>query len=328
MGKKLWIYMAAVLLAVSAFAGCAPRMGTAETAETGAADEDRLSVVATIFPLYDFARAVSGEMADVTLLLSPGAEVHAFDPTAQDIMRIQGCDVFIYVGGRNDAWVNTVLGSVDTRGKTIVRLMDAVTPVTEEIVEGMQAEGHDDEHAEGDSHEDYDEHIWTSPKNAMLMVDAIAQAMSGADSANADAYLKNVAAYNAQIEELDERIRGIVDRAPQKLLVVADRFPFRYLTEEYGLEYVAAFSGCSAESDVSAGTLAYLIDTVKENGIKYIYHIELSNRQVADAVAEQAGAAPLLLHSCQNVTKDDFEAGVTYVSLMAGNADNLEKGLN
>jgi len=319
MRKRLLIFMLAALMAVSALAGCAPQTAT----ETVAPDGDRLSVVATIFPLYDFARAVSGGLADVTMLLSPGAEVHSFDPTAQDILKIQNCDVFIYVGGRNDAWVDTVLASVDMNGKTVVKLMDAVTPVEEEIVEGMQA----DEHAGEDAHEEYDEHIWTSPKNAMLMVDAVAQAMGEADSANAEAYLENAAAYNEEIKKLDERIRAVVDSAPKKLLVVADRFPFRYLTEEYGLDYMAAFSGCSAESDVSAGTLAYLIDKVKESGIKYIYHIEMSNRQVADAVAEQTGAAPLLLHSCQNVTRAEFESGVTYVSLMAHNADNLEKGL-
>ena len=319
MRKKLLIYMLAALLAFSALAGCAPRAAT----EPGP-DGGRLSVVATIFPLYDFARAVSGGLADVALLISPGAEVHSFDPTAQDIMKIQNCDVFVYVGGRNDAWVDTVLGSVDMSGKRVVRLMDAVTPVAEEIVEGMQADGH----AEEDPHEEYDEHIWTSPENAMLMVDAIEQVMSEADSANAESYLKNATAYNAQIQGIDERIRAIVDGAAQRLIVVADRFPFRYLTERYGLDYIAAYSGCSAESDVSAGTLAYLIDKVKENGIKYIYYIEMSNRQVADAVAEQTGAEPLLLHSCQNVARDEFESGATYVSLMARNADNLEKGLN
>ena len=319
MRKKLLIYMLAALLAVSALAGCVPR-----AAAEPAPDGGRLSVVATIFPLYDFARAVSGGLADVALLISPGAEVHSFDPTAQDIMKIQNCDVFVYVGGRNDAWVDTVLGSMDMSGKKVVRLMDAVTPVEEEIVEGMQDRGHDDERGR----EGYDEHIWTSPENAMLMVDAVARAMGEADSVNAESYLKNAAAYKAQIQEIDERIRAVVEGAAHRLIVVADRFPFRYLTEQYGLDYMAAFSGCSAESDVSAGTLAYLIDKVKENGIQYIYYIEMSNRQVADAVAEQTGAVPLLLHSCQNVTRDEFESGMTYVSLMKSNADNLEKGLN
>jgi zinc transport system substrate-binding protein len=315
--------MMAMLLLTSVFAGCATQ---AAEQTAGGADGGKLSVVTTIFPPYDFARAVSGGLADVTMLIDPGAEVHSFDPTTQDIMKIQNCDVFIYIGGENDAWVDTVLDSMDTSNKTIVKLMDAVTPVEEETVEGMQEEEHED--AEGEEGPEYDEHIWTSPKNAMLMVDAIAQAMGQADSANAKSYTTNAADYNAQIKEVDERIQGIVDKAPQKLLVVADRFPFRYFVDEFGLSYSAAFSGCSAESDVSAGTLAYLIDQVKENNIKYIYYIELSNKQVADAVAEQTGAETLLLHSCHNVTKDDFDAGVTYVSLMKSNADNLEKGLD
>jgi zinc transport system substrate-binding protein len=322
--------MMAMLLLTSVFAGCATQ---AAEQTAGGAFGGKLSVVTTIFPPYDFARAVSGGLADVTMLIDPGAEVHSFDPTTQDIMKIQNCDVFIYIGGENDTWVDTVLDSMDTSNKTIVKLMDAVTPVEEETVEGMQEEEHDHEHAEGEeSHEEegpeYDEHIWTSPKNAMLMVDAIAQAMGSADSKNAGSYTANAADYNAQIKEVDERIQDIVDQAPQKLLVVADRFPFRYFVDEFGLDYSAAFSGCSAESDVSAGTLAYLIDQVKDNNIKYIYYIELSNKQVADAVAEQTGAETLLLHSCHNVTKDDFDAGVTYVSLMTGNADNLEKGLD
>jgi zinc transport system substrate-binding protein len=161
----------------------------------------------------------------------------------------------------------------------------------------------------------------------MLMVDAVARAMGEADSANSDAYAKSAADYNAQIGKVDERIRGIVDKAAQKLIVVADRFPFRYFADEFGLEYSAAFSGCSAESDVSVGTLKYLIDQVRDNGLRYVYYIELSNRKVAEAVSEQTGAQMLLLHSCHNVTKEEFDAGVTYVSLMSGNADNLEKGL-
>jgi len=321
--KRFLIYTLAAVMLLAALAGCS---AGADADRTAGQNEGKLSVVTTIFPPYDFARAVSGGLADVTMLIDPGAEVHSFDPTTQDIIKIQNCDVFIYIGGENDAWVDTVLGSMDTSDKTIIKLMDAVTPVEEETVEGMQAE--EKSETSGEEGPEFDEHIWTSPKNAMLMVDAIADAMAKADSANADAYKKNAADYNAQIKAVDERIQGIVDKAPQKLIVVADRFPFRYFVDEFGLNYVAAFSGCSAESDVSAGTLAYIIDKVKENNIKYIYYIELSNKQVAEAVSEQTGAQTLLLHSCHNVTKADFDAGVTYVKLWQKNADNLEKGLD
>jgi zinc transport system substrate-binding protein len=326
--KKILIYVICAALSIAALAGCAK---TGQTPESGA--EGRLSIVTTIFPPYDFARAVADNLADVTMLIDPGAEVHSFDPTTDDILAIQNCDVFIYIGGENDAWVDTVLGSMDTEGKTIVRLMDAVTPVEEETVEGMQhahEEGEEHEETEAHDHEEeaeYDEHIWTSPANAILMINAIAEALCEADSGNADAYTQQAQSYTAQIQEVDDRIRAIVDAARSKLIIVADRFPFRYLADEFGLDYYAAFSGCSAESDVSAGTLAFLIDKVKEHNIQYVYTIELSNQQVAQAVCEQAGAQMLLLHSCHNVTKNDFEAGVTYLSLMQGNADNLEKGL-
>lgn len=321
--KKALIYLLAALLIAAVFAGCAQNKGASQTGS----DDGKISVVTTIFPPYDFARAIADGKANVTMLIDPGAEVHTFDPTPEDIIRMQDCDVFIYTGGENDAWVHTVLDSMDTGGKQIVRLMDTVTPVEEELVEGMQA-GEEAEGEEADEHGEFDEHIWTSPKNAMLMVDAIADAMGKADTANADAYKQNAADYNAQITEVDGRIQDIVDSAPRKLILVADRFPFRYLTDEFGLEYSAAFSGCTAESDVSVGTLTYLINKVKENNIKYVYYIEFSNQKVAKVVAEQTGADTLLLHSCHNVTKDDFDAGVTYVSLMKQNADNLEKGLN
>lgn len=326
--KKVLTYMLTALLITAIFTGCEQNTGSSQQS----VEDDSITVVTTIFPLYDFARAVSGSKAHVTMLIDPGAEVHTFDPTTDDIIKIQECDVFVYVGGENDKWVDTVLSSMNTGGKKIVRLMDTVAPVEEEIVEGMQHEEDDaEEHADEEDHPhegEFDEHIWTSPKNAMLMVSAIAEAMGKADETNAEAYKKNEADYNTQIGEVDKRIQGIVDNASRKVILVADRFPFRYMVDEFGLDYSAAFSGCSAESDVSVGTLTYLIDKVKAQSIPYIYYIELSNKKVAESVAEQTGANMLLLHSCHNVTKSDFDAGVTYVKLMQQNADNLEKGLN
>ncbi len=314
--KKVLIYILCAAL-TAALLGCAPVSSAADN------DGKGLKIVTTIFPPYDFARAVTGGNADVTMLIDPGAEVHTFDPTPDDIIRIQNADVFIYTGGENDAWVDQVLESTDTSRITVLRLMDAVTPVEEETVEGMQSA----EEEEGEAEPEYDEHIWTSPKNAILIIDYIAEALEKADSANAAAYEKNAHDYTAQIGQVDSEMQAVVDASQTKLLVVADRFPFRYLADEFGLDYRAAFSGCSSESDVSAGTLAYLIDTVKEKDIKYIYYIEFSNQAVAKAVSEQTGAQALLLHSCHNVTRDDFEKGVTYLQLMQGNLENLKKGL-
>lgn len=311
----LTIISAALLLSVL---GCAPVSNEAVT------DGKGLKIVTTIFPPYDFARAITGTNAQITMLIDPGAEVHTFDPTPDDIIKIQNADVFIYIGGENDAWVDQVLESTDTSHMTVLRLMDAVTPVEEETVEGMRSEdGHD-----GGGETEYDQHIWTSPKNAVLMIDYIAKALEKTDAENAPVYEKNAADYTARIMQVDKNIQAVADASPTKLLVVADRFPFRYLADEFGLDYRAAFSGCSSESDVSAGTLAYLIDTVKEKNLKYIYTIEFSNQAVAKAVSEQTGAQTLLLHSCHNVTKDDFSAGVTYLQLMQGNLDNLKKGLS
>jgi zinc transport system substrate-binding protein len=245
------------------------------------------------------------------MLIDPGAEVHTFDPTPDDIIKIQNADVFIYIGGENDAWVDQVLESTDTSHMTVLRLMDAITPVEEETVEGMQSEHEheEDEHEEGEGEPEYDEHIWTSPKNAVRMINYITDALKKTDSLSADKYEKNAAAYTAQIEQVDSDIQAVVDASETKLLVVADRFPFRYLADEFGLNYRAAFSGCSSESEVSAGTLAYLIDTVEEKGIQYVYYIELSNQAVAKAVSEH------------------FEAGITYLQLMQNNLENLKKGL-
>ncbi len=316
--KKLLTLILLTALLTAALPGCTLNKQDGEAA-------GKLRIVTTVFPLYDFARAVAGGLADVTMLIDPGAEVHTFDPTTEDIIKIRECDVFIYIGGENDMWVDTVLEPLDTSGKTVVRLMDAVTPVEEETVEGMQAEKNEAREEHGKI--GYDEHIWTSPKNAILMVSAIADALGKADSANAKIYVQNAQSYTEQIAQVDDQIQPIAENASSKLIVVADRFPFRYLADEFGFSYCAAFAGCSSETEVSAGTLSYLIDKVKENGIGYVYYIEFSNRQVAEAVSEQTGADMLLLHSCHNVTKEEFDTGVTYLSLMQQNAANLKKGL-
>ena len=316
--KRVLIYTAAVLLLAFGLAGCAQKSAASDLS----AGDGKISIVTTIFPPYDFARAITGGLADVRMLIDPGAEVHTFDPSTDDIIRIQNADVFIYTGGENDAWVNTVLESMDTQDKTVIRLMDTVTPLEEETVEGMQAEA-----AAGKVKGEYDEHVWTSPKNAMQMIGAISEALCGIDAANAGAYRQNAADYSAQIKTVDEQIQAVADASENKLLIVADRFPFRYLTEEFGLDYRAAYSGCSSETEVSAGTLAYLINTIETQHIGYIYYIEMSNQDVAEILSEQTGAQMLLLHSCHNVTKKEFDAGATYLSLMRQNAKNLETGL-
>ena len=283
------------------------------------AEIKRLKIVATIFPAYDFARAVAGEQADVSMLVRPGSEIHSFDPSPQEILSIHRADVFICIGGESETWVKTLLSS-SKPGNTVLRLIDHIDAVKEETVEGMQVK-------EEDNEEEYDEHIWTSPRNAVALVRAVADALCSSDPLNAAEYRSRADAYAKEIASLGEEFKALAAGAKRKKIVFGDRFPFRYFTDEFGLEYRAAFPGCSVESDVSVTTMAYLMKNVKNEGIPVVYTLELGNGNIARAIAEQTGAEVLTLHSCQNVTRSEFESGATYVGLMRQNLENLRKGL-
>ena len=312
--KKNMVWALLVMLLLSAF----PFF-------TAVADE-KISIVSTIFPPYDFARAVAGDKAGAAMLLKPGAEIHSFEPSPADILAIQNADVFLYIGGESDVWVDDILSSMDVSKKQIVRLMDTVQLVEENTVEGMQEEG--DAGGEQENGEtEFDEHIWTSPQNAVLMVNAVEKALCAADAVNEAVYRKNAEGYIAQIRALDEQFKAVSQEAGPKIMVFGDRFPFRYFADAYGLEYRAAFPGCSTETEASAATLAYLIDTVKKYRLPYIYTIELSSQNIARSISEQTGAQILTLQSCQGISRDDFLSGATYVSLMQENVENLRKGL-
>jgi len=306
---------AAILLQTAGVIYAAPSSGRAEG--------KRLKIVTTIFPAYDFARAVAGDKADLSMLVRPGSEIHSFDPSPQDILLIHNADVFIHIGGERETWVETLLKSSES-GKTAVRLIDHVYAVKEEIVEGMQTEN--EEH-ENEEEEEYDEHIWTSPRNAVAMVGAIADALCEADPSNAAEYSSRADKYASAISELDEEFKALVASAKRKKIVFGDRFPFRYFVDEYGLDYRAAFPGCHTESDVSAATMAYLMRYMKNEGVPVVYKLELGNGNIARAIAEQTGAEVLVLHSCHNVARSEFDSGATYVGLMRQNLENLRKGL-
>ncbi|MDR2486470.1 MAG: metal ABC transporter substrate-binding protein, partial [Clostridiales Family XIII bacterium] len=305
----LLILLAAVLLASCGAPSANNPAGDGTADETQAKDDRRPNVVATIFPPYDFARQVAGGLADVTMLLPPAAESHSFEPTPRDILTIQDCDLFLYVGGESDAWVQDVLASMDTSGMQVVTLMDCVEPVEEEIVEGMQEEEEEADEAteeEGDGHEaELDEHVWTAPQNAVRIVQKISDALCAADAAHAEDYAKNAAAYIGQLDTLDASFQDVVTNAKRRTIVFADRFPFRYFADAYGLSYRAAFPGCSTESEASASTVAGLIDFIRDEKIPAVFHIELSNKKLADAISEQTGAKVLQLHSCHNISKED-----------------------
>jgi zinc transport system substrate-binding protein len=477
----------------------------------GTANNGKPDVVAVNFPAYDFTRQIAGDRVSLTMLLPPGAESHSFEPTPRDIIKIQDCDVFIYTGGDSDAWVERILESMDTSEKKIIRMMDAVDVVEEEIVEGMEDDDHDhghdhnhgefdpanvkdrpmsdfsgswksgvpllnngsldsylayraeeegksvaeikaglvsawasdydtltitgntlaignrtavytyrgyeivesdhgasvwykyqinaptngfpaylmfndhgdgneEEHHEEHEHEgvahihlkygnagfaallersdwsgmyfdanasageiaetltghghghgeeaEYDEHIWTSPKNAQRIVRVIADALCEVDTANAAIFRRNAEAYNAQLSELDREFQAVVDAARRKTIVFGDRFPFRYFADAYGLTYFAAFPGCSTETEPSAATVAFLINKIKTEKIPVVFHIELSNERMADTIAAETGARKLLFHAAHNISRQDFNRGLTFLEIQRANVPRLREALH
>ena len=316
---KVLSLVTSLLLVLFALSACAPQASTAKT--------DGISIVSTVFPSYDFARQITaGTNANVTMLLQPGEEVHSFDPTSQDIIRVQSADLFAYVGGENDTWVENVLSGLDKSVHTF-KMMDYVTLYEEELTDGMQPEQEEPQPAGTAAEAEWDEHVWTAPVNAISIVKAMTSELAAIDPANAATYQANSDAYVKQLEALDQSFRDVVNGSARKIVVFADRFPVRYFVEEFGLQYYAAFPGCSTDTEPSAATLAALIDHVKTEGIPYVFYIEMSNQKMADTVCEETGAQKLLFHTCHNVTKAEFESGETYLSLMQNNVLALQKAL-
>ena len=309
----------------------------------------KLQIVTTNFPSYDFARAITKEDAEVTMLVKPGAETHSFEPSPQDIITIQNADLFIYTGGDSDEWVDGILESVQNKNFHVFKMMDAVNLIEEETVEGMQEEEHEHDHADADhaneeadhdhekadqaeEHEEegpeMDEHVWTSPKNAITIVEKLEETLSGLDESHKDSFKANSESYVQELEELDKSFKEVVDSGKRKEIIVADRFPFAYFCKEYGLSYFAAFPGCSTDTQPSAATIAFLTDKVKEDKIPVVFHIEMGNEDMVNAISRDTGAKKMLLNSVHNVTDSDFKAGKTYVDLMKPNVEALKEALN
>lgn len=285
--------------------------------------KDKPVIVATAFAQYDFARQIVGENAEVIMLLSPGEESHTYEPTPSDIVTIEQCDVFIYGGGESETWVDSILSSVDSDTE-IVRMMDAVELYEEEISEGME---HEHEKADHEEHEQYDEHVWTSPENAIVITEAISEAIIAADENNAELYRKNTESYVAELSKLDSLFKEMVSASSRDYIVVGDRFPLRYLCEEYGIDYYAAFPGCSAQVEANPTTIAFLIDKVREEEISTVFKVDLSTGLVAETISESTGAETKTLYSCHVITVEDFQNGETYITLMNRNFEALSKAL-
>ena len=331
--KRTLAALAAACLTLALLAGCSPSApeNTGAASAPGGGDETTLRVVATIFPIYDWAREVLGQVPGVELvwLQDTGVDMHSYQPTAEDMLLVSSCDLFLYVGGTSDNWVDDALQEAVNQNMEVVSLLDVLGDAArlEELTEGMQ----DDHDHDGHDHEDaeYDEHVWLSLRNAEVLTGAIADAMGRLDPAHAEDFAANAAAYTQRLAALDGEYQAAVDASPVHTLLFGDRFPFRYLVEDYGLDYYAAFPGCSAETEASFETVAFLAGKVKELDLPAVLAIENSDHRVAETIAQNAGngAKVLTLDSMQGVTSKDAAADTTYLSIMESNLEVLKQAL-
>lgn len=311
------------------------------------AKNDKLKIVCTIFPEYDWVRQILGDKVgdvEITMLLDNGVDLHSYQPTADDIVKVSTCDMFVYVGGESDAWVKDALKEATNKNMVVIDLLDVLgdSAKSEEVVEGMEAEEHEHEkseeheHEEGEEHEheegpEYDEHVWLSLKNAQVFCSYIAQQLGVIDAENAQLYADNAKKYNAQLASLDAEYQATVKAAKFDTFVFGDRFPFRYLVDDYGLKYYAAFVGCSAETEASFETVAFLAKKVSDLGLKSVITIEGPEHKIAETIIKNTNGKDqhvLTMDSMQATTKDDVAKGSTYLSIMKNNLNVLMDALN
>lgn len=334
---KKWIKGSlAILLGVMSISIPFAGIHTAEAKTTEETDK-KLNIVTNIFPEYDWTRAILGDRADdvnLTMLLDNGTDLHSFQPAVKDIMKVSSCDLLIYVGGESDQWIEDALESAQNKDMKTINLMEVLgdSIKEEETVEGMQESDHDHDHDHEDEEEkEYDEHVWTSMRNAEVICDAIAATLEEMDPENKEIYQSNAETYKEKLSALDEEYQETVDSAKQKTLIFADRFPFRYLVDDYGLNYYAAFSGCSAESEASFKTVTFLAGKVDELGVKSVLTMEKSDDRIAQTVIENTKAKDqkiLQLNSMQSITSEEIADGATYLSVMEDNLGVLKEALN
>ena len=311
------------LLALVLLLGLAACGAKGAAADAEGQSNTSLTVVTTLFPAYDFARELCGGRCEIVLLVPPGAETHSYEPTPQDLLRIQSCDLLICNGGESEAWLDTLLDGADG-AFAVLSMLDCVDALEEEHKEGMQRIREEED--EEDEIE-YDEHVWTSPRNAAVICRAICEELCALDEAGAEEYRGRCESYCAKLDELDAAFRDIVAQARGNCLIFADRFPARYFVEEYGLDYFAAFPGCADDTEPSARTVAFLIDRVRGQNIPAVLYIEYSNQKMADVVCEDTGCGKRLFHTCHTVSAGDLENGATYLGLMWANTESVKEAL-
>lgn len=330
--KKIISVILALAFAICTFAAC----GKGESVMPE--KSDRLNIVTTIFPEYDWVMQLLGDYsrnADVTMLLDNGVDLHSYQPTAEDIMKISTCDMFIYVGGESDEWVEDALLEATNKDMIVINLLDVLgnSVKNEEIKEGMETEDEEtgDYAEDNDEEVEYDEHVWLSLKNAAVICGFIADSLCTLDSENADTYKSNLESYKAKLSDLDQRYTDAVSAGKTKTLLFGDRFPFRYLTDDYGLDYFAAFVGCSAESEASFETISFLAGKVDELGLKYVITIDGSDGKIAQTIINNTKSKDqqlLTLNSMQSATMKDVQNSTTYLSIMESNLDMLTMALS
>lgn len=338
--RKWFANIALVLCLVVMMAGLTTLTGCSMGGDY--AGDGRYKIVCTTFPQYDWVKQIIGDddRFNVKLLLGNGVDMHSYQPTVDDMYQVATADMFVYVGGSSDKWVSDALKNARNKNMKVVNMMEVIgdKAKVEELVEGMQEEKHDShshsddvqEHSEDDEELEYDEHMWLSLSNAMIITQELADNLKQIDSDNADQYEANAKAYIGRLKELDNRYREAVSGAANKTIMFGDRFPFRYLADEYGLKYYAAFPGCSAETEASFETVTFLSGKADELGLKAIYVIENSDKRVAQTIVKNTKTKNqeiIAMNSMQSVSNKDIAAGVNYIGIMEDNLAALKKGL-
>ncbi len=329
MKKYLIILLAAAVMLFSLTACSNPKIDNA--------DSDHLQIIATIFPEYDWVLSILGDNpaeAEVTLLLDNGVDLHSYQPTAADILKISNCDIFIYVGGESDEWVKDALAEAASKDMIVIDLLEVLGDAVkeEEVVEGMQEDEHEHDEDEHEHEEgpEYDEHVWLSLRNTELLVKTISDAIQTADPDNASVYQANTEQYTAQLQALDQEYQAAVEAASLDTLLFGDRFPFRYLVDDYGLSYYAAFVGCSAETEASFETIAFLAQKVDELSLHTVLAIEGTDHRIAETIVSSTASQNqqiLTMDSMQSTTSRDAADGKTYLSIMESNLEVLKQAL-
>lgn len=335
--KKILAMIIAAVMMTGLLSACGSNSAVSGVEKNVSNTDKKIQVVTTIFPEYDWVRNIVGEEephVEFTVLLDNGVDLHSYQPTAADILKISTCDIFIYVGGESDGWVDDALKEATNKDMKVINLMEVLgeNVKEEELVEGMEGEEEEEEGEEGEEEEvEYDEHVWLSLRNVSVICDAITESLCEVDSVDAEHYRANNATYQKQLNELDAKYKEVVTSAKYKTVLFGDRFPFRYMTDDYGLDYYAAFVGCSAETEASFETIVFLSKKTDELGLNTILTIETGDKKIAETIRDNTQSKDqqiLTLDSMQSVTANDVKEGATYLSIMNNNLEVLKQALN